>query len=167
MSARRAAPRRGAPDPFPEPGLAELGLAPGDRVRFRRAAGERWKEATVTRREKDGSVGLADRRGAARSIAIAAIEVRTTGPRGGVVWEPLAERAARTEQLPLVRAATPPPTRSPRRRPSSAPTAPAADGRDGAEPDGAEPSRTDRKADRDADRDGGADPGGAEQLPLL
>ena len=29
------------------------------------------------------------------------VEVRTTGPRGGVVWEPLPERAARTEQMGL------------------------------------------------------------------
>ena len=40
------------------------------------------------------------------------IEVRGTGPRGGVVWEPLADRAARTEQIPLV----PAPSRSRRRR---------------------------------------------------
>jgi hypothetical protein len=71
-------------------------------VRFRRNAGEHWKEATVERREKDGSIGLRDRNGAARAIAIDLIEVRAVGPRGGEVWEPLAERAARTEQMKLL-----------------------------------------------------------------
>ena len=113
---RRAAP----PDPYPETGLAELGLTRGDPVRFRRSENERWKQATVSRRERDGSVGLHDPKGASRSIPVACIEVRSAGPRGGVVWEPLTERAARTEQMPLV--ATP--TRSRPRRGGS----PAADG---------------------------------------
>lgn len=109
-------PRRRRPsppaDPFPETGLAELGLARGDVVRFRRHESERWKQATVARREKDGSVGLHDPKGSSRSIPVACIEVRGTGPRGGVVWEPLADRAGRTEQMPLVA----PPSRSRRRR---------------------------------------------------
>ena len=98
-------PRKSKPPPssFPEIGLAELGLAPGDAVRFRRRDNERWKLATVAQREKDGSIGLHDTKGAARSITIALIEVRTIGRRGGTVWEPLAERAARTEQIQLVR----------------------------------------------------------------
>lgn len=83
-------------------GLAQLGLKPGDRVRFRRRDDERWKEAVVERRERDGSVGLRDAKGAARAIAVHLIEVRDTGPRGGVVWEPLPERAARTEQMRLL-----------------------------------------------------------------
>jgi hypothetical protein len=87
---------------FPEAGLAELGLEPGARVRFRRRADERWKDAVVVRRERDGSIGLRDERGAARAIAASLIEVRTRGPRGGVVWEPLPERAARTEQMRLL-----------------------------------------------------------------
>ncbi len=103
-SARRAG-KVGPPSPYPEIGLAELGLAPGDVVRFRRRDSERWKQGVVARREKDGSIGLHDNRGSARSIEIDLLEVRTRGPRGGVVWEPLAERAARTEQIPLVRPA--------------------------------------------------------------
>jgi hypothetical protein len=99
MSRRRPAK---VPEPFPESGLAELGLARADRVRFRRRADERWKEATVERRERDGSLGLRDSKGSARSIPIDQIEVRTSGPRGGVVWEPLTERAARTEQMRLL-----------------------------------------------------------------
>jgi len=86
----------------PDIRLAEIGLRPGDRVRFRRRATERWKEAVVERREKDGGIGLRDAKGAARSIAIEQIEVRDRGPRGGVTWEPLAERATRTEQMKLL-----------------------------------------------------------------
>jgi len=82
--------------------LGALGIAPGDRVRFRRRDSERWKEAVVERRERDGSVGLRDQKGAARSIGVELIEVRDQGPRGGVVWEPLPDRAARTEQLKLL-----------------------------------------------------------------
>ena len=87
---------------FADVRLAELGLAPGDRVRFRRRDTERWKEAVVVKRERDGGVGLRDAKGAARAIAIEQIEVRTNGPRGGVVWEPLPERAARAEQMKLL-----------------------------------------------------------------
>jgi hypothetical protein len=55
----------------------------------------------VARRERDGSVGLIDAKGAARALPIDCIEVRARGPRGGWIWEPLAERAARTEQQSL------------------------------------------------------------------
>lgn len=97
-STRRPTPR----DPFPPASLAELGVEAGDRVRFRRRDTERWKEAVVTGRERDGSVALRDAKGAARAIDMACIEVRRTGPRGGVVWEPLPDRAARTEQMRLL-----------------------------------------------------------------
>jgi hypothetical protein len=85
-----------------ETGLVAIGLAVGDRVRFRRRPDERWKEAVVVRRERDGSVGLRDHKGASRAIALDHIEVRANGPRGGLMWEPLAERAARSEQLRLL-----------------------------------------------------------------
>jgi hypothetical protein len=81
--------------------LEQLGVRAGDRVRFRRRDSERWKEAVVERLEKDGSLGLRDAKGASRAIELDLIEVRSTGPRGGVVWEPVVERAARTEQMPL------------------------------------------------------------------
>lgn len=97
MPARPTGPPR-----FSDQPLAELGLEPGDRVRFRRQPDQRWKEAVVTRRERDGSVGLRDAKGAARAIPAELLEVRATGPRGGVVWEPVPERAGRTEQLPLL-----------------------------------------------------------------
>lgn len=82
--------------------LTMLGLRRGDRVRFRRSDDEHWKEAEVMRRERDGSLGLRDDKGASRAISIDLVQVRTTGPRGGVVWEPVTERAARDEQLKLL-----------------------------------------------------------------
>jgi len=82
-----------------ESALLEVGLRPGDRVRFRRADGGSWTEAKVERRERDGSIGIRDERGAARAISVDRLHVRATGPRGGAGWEPVAERAARSEQL--------------------------------------------------------------------
>jgi hypothetical protein len=89
-------------EPFPAAGLAELGQAEGDAVRFRRRDGERWKDGTVARREADGSLGVRDAKGSLRALPIDLVEVRSTGPRGGAVWEPLPERAARTEQMKLL-----------------------------------------------------------------
>jgi len=86
----------------PVPTLAQLGLTRGDRVRFRRREAERWKDATVVGVERDGSLGLADRKGAARAIDRDLIEVRVAGPRGGLTWVPLAEWAERAEQLRLL-----------------------------------------------------------------
>jgi len=82
--------------------LAALGLSRGDRVRFRRLDTQRWKEAVITGLERDGSIGLADTKGAARAIAVELIEVRVAGPRGGVTWVPLAEWIRRSEQLRLL-----------------------------------------------------------------
>jgi hypothetical protein len=82
--------------------LAELGLHPGEKVRFRRRPDERWREGVAVARERDGSVGIRDGKGASRAIPIGLVEVRMTGPRGAARWEPLAERAARTEQLRLL-----------------------------------------------------------------
>ncbi|MGE3619709.1 MAG: hypothetical protein AB7L84_04520 [Acidimicrobiia bacterium] len=94
------------PDPSPAAqvpsDLVALGLRPGDRVRFRRRDGSRWQEGRVERRERDGSVGVRDERGAFRAIAVSRLEVRTAGPRGGVSWEPVGERAGRSEQLDLL-----------------------------------------------------------------
>jgi hypothetical protein len=87
------------PAALAESALLEVGLRPGDRVRFRRAEGASWHEAKVERRERDGSVGVRDQRGAARALPVARLQVRTKGPRGGTTWEPVAERAARDEQL--------------------------------------------------------------------
>lgn len=94
--------RAPTPAPLAESALLELGLRPGDRVRFRRREGGTWREATVERRERDGSIGVRDERGAARAIPLERLQVRASGPRGGVVWEPVAERADRDEQLGLL-----------------------------------------------------------------
>jgi hypothetical protein len=82
--------------------LAALGLAPGDRVRFRRRDSERWHDGRIERVEGDGSIGVRDSRGSARAIPLDRIEVRGHGPRGALVWEPGPVRAARTEQLKLL-----------------------------------------------------------------
>jgi hypothetical protein len=93
-------------DPTPaalaESALVEVGLRPGDRVRFRQREGGSWKEATVERRERDGSVGVRDERGAARALTLDRLQVRTTGRRGGSVWVPVVEKAGRDEQLGLL-----------------------------------------------------------------
>lgn len=81
--------------------LLDLGLRPGAEVRFRRRDDQRWRPATVVRLERDGSIGLRDADGAARSIPVALVEVRVKGPRGGTRWVPLPDRIARAEQLGL------------------------------------------------------------------
>jgi hypothetical protein len=81
--------------------LEAVGLRTGDRVRFQRRTGGRWQEATVERREKDGSIGVRDAKGASRALPLERLEVRTSGPRGAKAWEPVSERAARTEQMGL------------------------------------------------------------------
>jgi len=82
--------------------LAILGLAEGETVRWRSGAAGRWKTGTVVRRERDGSVGVTDGRGMARSFAVEKLEVACSGRRGAKSWEPLVERAARSEQLRLL-----------------------------------------------------------------
>jgi hypothetical protein len=101
--ARRPKSRaRSDTDPSPAAALAQLGLARGDAVRFRRRDTERWKDGTVTRRETDGSLGVCDAKGAMRALPLDTVEVRDRGPRGGVVWVPLTDWASRTEQLKLL-----------------------------------------------------------------
>ncbi len=79
--------------------LLQVGLRVGDRVRWRRATGGSWLEGTVERRERDGSIGVRDGRGSARALPLERLEVKGKGPRGGNVWEPVAARADRDEQL--------------------------------------------------------------------
>ena len=83
------------------PPLEALGLAVGDRVRWRERPGARWSEGRVVGRDRDGSVAVRDGRGASRALMAGRLEVRVPGPRGGRGWEPVADRAARTEQLTL------------------------------------------------------------------
>jgi hypothetical protein len=87
------------PAALTESALLEVGLRAGDRVRWQRTTGGSWQEATVERRERDGSIGVRDGRGAARAIPLDRLEVKAKGPRGGTVWEPVAQRAERDEQL--------------------------------------------------------------------
>ena len=82
--------------------LEELGLRAGDVVRFRRKPEGRWSSGVAAGVEKDGSLGVRDGKGAARAIPIELVEVRCRGPRGALTWEPLPERAARTEQMKLL-----------------------------------------------------------------
>ncbi|HMJ77847.1 MAG TPA: hypothetical protein VK507_17840 [Iamia sp.] len=101
-----------------QPTLLEVGLHEGDVVRFRPRPSARWQDATVVRRERDGSIGVRDGKGAARALPVDRLEVRTSGPRGARTWEPLAERAARDVQLDLfLDGAPPPPPPKPKRRP--------------------------------------------------
>lgn len=81
--------RRGSPI---DDRLAEIGLEIGQLVRFVGTSDRRFREGVVLRREKDGSVGLRDERGRARSIPVEQIEVRVVGPRGGEQWIPLTEQ---------------------------------------------------------------------------
>ena len=94
-------PRERTPGALTESALLEVGLRRGDRVRWQRTDGGQWQEAVVERRERDGSIGVRDGRGAARALSVERLQVRSEGPRGGVVWEPVADRAARDEQLGL------------------------------------------------------------------
>lgn len=82
-------------------GLDQLGLREGDRVRWRPRPDARPVEGTVVGRERDGSVGVRDTQGRSRALPVERLDVKIVGPRGGHGWEPLAERAARTEQLGL------------------------------------------------------------------
>ena len=86
----------------PDRALALLGLRRGEPVRWRPGPGAHWQSGLVTRRERDGSIGVTDRRGLARSLPVERLEVACAGPRGAARWEPLTERAARSEQLRLL-----------------------------------------------------------------
>ena len=82
--------------------LDELGLAVGERVRFRKRRTEgRWTPGTVAGLERDGSLGVHDPRGAFRAIPLELVEVQVRGARGAHLWEPLLDRAARAEQRSL------------------------------------------------------------------
>ena len=89
-------------EPEPNSALAALGLRRGEPVRFRRPDRARWQDGTVQGVERDGSIGLTDGNGAARAVPLAQVQVRVRTRRAAMRWEPLADRAARTEQLRLL-----------------------------------------------------------------
>lgn len=112
-----------SPDPSPAdegPTLLDVGLHLDDVVRFRPRPSARWQEARVVRRERDGSIGIRDGKGAARALPLDRLEVPAAGPRGARTWEPLAERASRDVQLDLFLDGTEPEPEAPqsRRRPT-------------------------------------------------
>ena len=82
--------------------LETLGLRAGEPVRFRRPDRHRWQDGVAVGVERDGSLAVRDRHGAARAVPLEGVlvQVRTGRPRPSR-WEPLTDRAARVEQLPL------------------------------------------------------------------
>lgn len=78
-------------------GIERFGIEPGEAVRFRRPDRVRWQDGVATGLERDGSLAITDRDGAARAIPIELVLVRARRGR----WEPLLERASRTVQLSL------------------------------------------------------------------
>lgn len=98
---RRRKAEAGAGGARPSTGLERLGIRAGQRLRFRRQAGERWTEGVAIGVEKDGSIGVRDADGRFRAIEVPRIEARVRGARRGERWEPLADIAARVEQLGL------------------------------------------------------------------
>ncbi|HLH47476.1 MAG TPA: hypothetical protein VKV25_09965 [Acidimicrobiales bacterium] len=91
-----------APPERSAPTLGILGLTAGEPVRWRGGPRARWQLGHVTHRERDGSIGVRDAGGRARSLEVERLEVRRPGPRGGTGWEPLTTRASRAEQLRLL-----------------------------------------------------------------
>ena len=96
--------------------LSGLALHAGDRVRFRRAAGQHWQEAVVEGWERDGSVALRDTNGASRAIMPDLMEVHVITPKSKGRWVPATDR--RWEQLPLFGTDVGTPQRPVRRRTS-------------------------------------------------
>ena len=83
--------------------LDQLGMHPGETIRWRRRPNERWQPGEVVGLERDGSLAIRDTKGAARAIPLALVEVGVPPRRRGAKpgWEPLLARAGRTEQLRL------------------------------------------------------------------
>ena len=108
-------PLEQASSPGPDagvPSLGELSLRRGDKVRFRRAAGQRWSHGLVEARERDGSVALRDDKGASRAIRPELLEV-CRSRQGRVRWE--AVTVSKFEQLTLLDAEPARPARPSRR----------------------------------------------------
>lgn len=81
--------------------LERLALRGGERIRFLRADRSRWQDGIVVGVERDGSLSVRDTKGASRAVPLEHVLVRVQGSRGATRWEPLLDRAGRTEQLEL------------------------------------------------------------------
>jgi hypothetical protein len=84
------------------PTLEELFLHVGDRVRYQRNANGRWHEGVVSGRERDGSIGLHDDKGAFRALTPDRLHVLVSRTKGPARWQPVTQRASATEQLTLL-----------------------------------------------------------------
>lgn len=84
-----------------DPGLTALGVRRSEQVRWQARPGGRWQQGLLTRREPDGSIGVVDGSGRARSLPVDRLQIRWVGSRRGLGWEPLTVRAGRAEQLCL------------------------------------------------------------------
>ncbi|MGI8791590.1 MAG: hypothetical protein ACR2H3_00130 [Acidimicrobiales bacterium] len=82
--------------------LLRLGVQPDERVRFKRPDQARWQTGRATGVEKDGSLSITDAKGASRAMPLQQVEVQVVTARGAKRWEPLIDRASRSEQLKLL-----------------------------------------------------------------
>lgn len=81
--------------------LAQLRLASGEQVRFRKVDGGRWLPGKMSGVAADGSITIHDANGAARSLRPERVEVRRPGSRGRLIWKPVSDVAITWEQLAL------------------------------------------------------------------
>jgi hypothetical protein len=82
--------------------LEQIGLRPGEPVRFRKAEAGRWISGRIAGVNTDGSITLHDvPQGAARSLRADRLEVRRPGARGRMTWQNVGVVAITWEQLCL------------------------------------------------------------------
>ncbi len=81
--------------------LHQIGLRPGEPVRFRKGDAGKWFHGRMSAVAVDGSLTLHDANGAARSIRPERVEVRRPGPRGRLTWQLVSDVAITWEQLSL------------------------------------------------------------------
>ena len=81
--------------------LRELGLKPGEPVRFRKTEGGKWFHGTMAGVAVDGSITGFDANRAARSLRPERVEVRRPNGRGRPVWRLVSDVAITWEQLEL------------------------------------------------------------------
>lgn len=77
----------------------------GEPIRFRRNDRGRWIIGRVVGIERDGSIGVRDPDGSARSLRAERVEIRRPGPRGRLCWCVVSDVAITWEQLEMFGAA--------------------------------------------------------------